>query len=254
MNTKILFFKTNLIDSLLNNQIIPSTEVVSVPAINLKDQQKSKVWRTTSVADQNVTFDFGAPVSISEFLMTSHNLTSGAVITILGNTSNSWGSPTFSQTVTWHRLMMIKRFAVQNLQWWRIRIQDAGNTAGFLEVGRMFLGSYYSPALNYSWDWQRILNDPSTKTRSLGGQESVNLKQHFRTYSINLSHENLTDMDAIESMFDEIGIGKDIFIAFDYDKYPNKETVYGKLTDPMKVNHFTPRYAQFPSINFQESL
>tara|TARA_R110000803_G_scaffold132534_1_gene199740 strand:- start:1777 stop:2604 length:828 start_codon:yes stop_codon:yes gene_type:complete len=92
--------------------ITPSTENTMLPAENLRSTSRSKPWRTTAAgASETLTIDLTSAKSVELFAFqqggeylsqhdspeAAHNL---GTIKIQGNASDSWGSPSISETIS----------------------------------------------------------------------------------------------------------------------------------------------------------
>lgn len=123
-----------------------SSEKPSLPAINLALSNRNKPWRSNgAVSGVTLTVDLGSALGVDAVALISSNLTNAATIGIAANSSNSWGAPPFSTTLTpWTAAntgVMLKFLAsTQTFRWWQITLTDAGNPDGFLQVGVVHLG------------------------------------------------------------------------------------------------------------------
>lgn len=78
--------------------VTASSEDTSYPGTNIKTPER-QLWpyRSLAVGSQNVVVDFGATTSMSYLQLFNVNVNT---LTIQGHASDSWGAPTFAQTVT----------------------------------------------------------------------------------------------------------------------------------------------------------
>lgn len=119
----------------------------------LIDGNPDTEWRTTGVSDENVVVDMDLPVNVKALVINEHNLTAGATITLEANATDAWGAPSYQQAVT-HATGKICMFLDESYQYWRLRIQDAGNADGYLRMAGLFLGDYFQPDGGHRFDWQ----------------------------------------------------------------------------------------------------
>ena len=90
-----------LYDNLVEDSTITfSTETYLYEAANIVDINTLKTWRSTSTT-ASVVFELSSADELDTVGIKNHNFTSGATIKIQANATDSWGAPTFSQTLTW---------------------------------------------------------------------------------------------------------------------------------------------------------
>lgn len=127
-----------------NITMTPSSENVAYPKANIYDTYGTQVFKFTGYTDENIVFDAGSgnTIQFNSMAIVNHNLTSAATITIQGNATDSWGTPSFSKTVTWREYMTYDFFAsTSNYRYARLRVQDATNTVP-IQIGYIMLGVY----------------------------------------------------------------------------------------------------------------
>ena len=97
------FFDTSL-------TLTATTEASDFPVENLQKHSRSFVWRSTSASAQRIVLDLGAtPPDIDSFAMFFNpindiQLTTSATVKLEANATDSWGSPSVSQTITIDRI------------------------------------------------------------------------------------------------------------------------------------------------------
>jgi hypothetical protein len=79
-------------------------------------------------------------------------------------------------------------------QYFRVEINDVGNTAGYIEIGRLGVWSGFSPTINAKWGVKHGSNDLSDLSFSLGGEMSYEKRRSRKT--ANMSFEWLPDSEA----------------------------------------------------------
>lgn len=144
-------FTPNLIDAAAVVQTKYS-EATAFPASNLRNPQRTKVWRSgTTAALEWTVFDLGSAQAVTACILLNHTLLAGdSLIKIQGNASDSWGAPSFSQTLTWSAGIIAATFASQSFRYWRLTYTKA--SAGVTrDLGRLFLGIYYTPTDPPDW-------------------------------------------------------------------------------------------------------
>jgi hypothetical protein len=113
---------------------------------NLQDTRLSKVWRSTGKASENIVFDMGSAFSATSIFLAGTNFPygTGITITIQANATNAWGSPSFSQALTFTAAstMPYALFAAQNYRYWRLVLAGDPTGVTYFEIGRVFIGNY----------------------------------------------------------------------------------------------------------------
>ncbi len=140
------------------------SEVATLPAVNLQNQQPKKVWRSASATDY-ITVTFGAPVAANMLALNGHNLSAGGVFRVrgAGTLANTAAAPlvdTGWQSVWpatgkpgdayWPRYLSALLWSNDALfQYWRVDIADPAVSQAYVEAGRLALGRYWQPTTNF---------------------------------------------------------------------------------------------------------
>lgn len=242
----VRFLEPNLTDSAT---LAASSEVATLPVANLAHPLRRKVWRTENADSvHTVTADFGAAESVSALALTSHNLTREAKIRLEGHASNSWGAPAFTTgwIDAWESLFgygqggygehgyggylldgeaegYIHTFVhfiapAQHFRWWRLTIDDIGNPDGYIEAGRLFLGSYFEPERGFGYDYQVYQADPSVVGYSLGQAPwSSAREKYFRVVLPFTIVETEEFYHRFGDMLRRVGTTRDLFLVLLHD-------------------------------------
>jgi len=142
-----------------------SSAVSTLPVANLQNMQPKKKWRSSGITAEYITFDMGSGgVACTGLALIGHNLTASATIRVRGKaTSDVTTSPTVDTTAVsawpatgkpsdlyWPQYFSWLSWASGGaLRYWRLDIADATNTAAYLEAGRVMLGAYWQPTINF---------------------------------------------------------------------------------------------------------
>lgn len=135
--------------------ITPSTENLAYPRAGLYDTYGTQVFKFTDYTDVNIVFDAGSgnTIDFNSCGIVNHNFTSSATITIEGNATDSWGTPSFQETITYREYLTYDFFSsTSSYRYARLRIQDATNTVP-LQIGYLMIGVYiqlpgFKPGVN----------------------------------------------------------------------------------------------------------
>ena len=201
-----------------------STENLSYPRTNLDDTDGHVPFKFEGYSDENIVFDAGSgnTFSIDAFGIVNHNLTSGATITLEGNATDVWTSPSFQQVITWRSGVIFQYLSsVQTYRFFRIRIQDSGNTEE-IKLGYISGGLYNEmPAIQSAYDISDEVQGSSYISAS--GAAGGSKKYKARVFYIVCNNITWTERGVLRTMNETNGdfqpmIGQ--FYAADYDEEP----------------------------------
>lgn len=192
-----------------------STAASGYPATNVQDKLRKRCWRTTDVSGETLTIDMGEAVYCNALALINHNLTCSGAITIEASNLASFATLLLDQDEdACHEIIgygeggygmagyggaipealrpiydpepvrVIYLDEAVAARYWRITLTDAGNSAGYLEVGRIFLCLYeeFSRLISYDSEYGGL--DESQSMRSLGGQLWIDRVPLVRTVNL----------------------------------------------------------------------
>lgn len=222
-----LFLYQNFIDAAT---LTASSASSTLPVNNLKNAQKTKVWRTGStIANEYVVIDFGAGMEISCVVILNHNFLPDEFVYIEGNATDSWGAPSFSQFFTWNLGPMVLFFAPQFFRYFRVRFTKttAGTTR---DIGRIFLGNSYGLTQNVSPDGLSLsLVDLSDTSKSSSGQSYSDIKSIHHEIDLNIKMMSNTQHELLKLIAKTVGTHTPFFISLDNDTRPSDWMFYVKF-------------------------
>jgi hypothetical protein len=154
---------------------------------NLKNPQLSAVTRSADVTGTKTIYaDLGSALPIQAISVCAHNLTKDAAITIRGYSDSgyttmvtgadtgsalAWPSGFTTQNVTDYPKNWTYCFSSsKTARYWKIEITDTTNAAGYIELGRLWLGeATFNPSLGISYGLSLGYESRDVITESLGG-------------------------------------------------------------------------------------
>lgn len=188
----------------------------TLPITNLQNRQVQKVARTAGVAlsDTVITADFGTAQSINCIALVVHNLSESAKVRITAASNSGFTSPEYQSPWIevwpaglinahlleweddnfWLGTMSAEQRAGYNapflhvlpapiyMRYWRIEIDDVGNPAGYVQVGRLFAAKSWQPQYNMAYGAALGFEDPSETVTSLGGAEYFDVRGRYRVH------------------------------------------------------------------------
>jgi hypothetical protein len=175
----------------------------------LYNRRPSKPFRFTAKAAQWIKADFTTPQLITHASIFNHNfiesgLSGGSDIRLQANNADAWGAPAYNQALTW-KLYSMYRHLSQTQRWWRLYVDDAGNTV-YPQVGELILGQHAE--FSNGWvqpEWGQGLNFTIAEAKTYFGQDWDYYLSHCQNFRLTI--RNLNDpstIDDVEQFFTDI--------------------------------------------------
>jgi len=207
-------------DTTLNNVVFSKGSwLAGHPLDNLQSPFMYKVARSTSASNEHTKFDvdLGGVRDVRVIAFPDHNLSKNATIRIRASgTANdfdtpiydsgtldiyeilyTWGSLYWGHPSLWYGKISSEDLAgyrqgwyevlstVVNARHWRFEITDTSNTDGFVQLSRLFIAPGWQPTdVNMSYGSNHGMDDPSKKTKSVGGTNYIDRRELYRTAQI----------------------------------------------------------------------
>lgn len=235
------FLHENLWDS---GTLTYSSQDSNFPASNTQHPWLSKTWRSTTViTEQWLKIYLGtSPAAVSVFIIKNHNLTSGATLRLQGNNIDDWTSVSYDATIAVNEDIIVHFLpSALSLSYWKISIFDNENSDGFLEIGRIYLGSYTSLSKNFTEGWRDYIDDKSLVAHSEGHQLSAIEREKIRHLFYLFRSITDSDKQTLEDIFFSKGLSKDLFICEDSD-YANEKAFYVRFASPLDHENIMTGY------------
>jgi hypothetical protein len=222
----------------------------AMPLANVLDPVIGNRARTINDALASTQFDIdlGTNRGVRVVALAGHNFSSAAVFRIRASTvagdfsaplhdsgwTGVWAGTYLSGSVPWESPLFWT--AVQTMtgldggqptlihllaeetgaRYWRIEINDQSNSDGYVEIGRLFLGSAFQPAANFNWGESIGYADDSTIDTAWSGAEYYDRRTVRRVAT--LQFDWLTDAEALERVLDMQrlqGVTREILFVWD---------------------------------------
>lgn len=222
---------SNLVD-FSATAITAGSEASDLPASNVQHPHRGKVYRTgTAAAAEWVKFNLGTAQAVQCVILLDHTLTSGdSTIRLQGNATDSWGSPSVDETLTFNAGTLAKFLsAAQTYQWWRIIFTKA--SAGVTrDIGRIFLGPFIECTKSFRYGSPEILPvDLSEADRSLGGQTFSDIKPTYDEIKGEFYWIDDAQGTELKALADSVGTHTPFFLSIDPTNKPYDLLYYGKF-------------------------
>ena len=192
-----------------------SSNTVLYPVQNVLDSRLTRQYRTDLATLAEIVYDLGSALSVNTIEIANHNVSSSfTVLKLQANTSNSWGSPAFEINLTWLIGIIVADFPTETYRYWRIVIDDATNTDGFIKVGRGWLGVGYNPlGISFNVNHRRL--SKSIKTVTPGGQTYLDKRYFYWLIKIKIPKITEEQHAKLVELFEIVDIGIPFFVTFD---------------------------------------
>ena len=178
--------------------------VVERGKANLLDNDRDTSWRSTGVASENITIDLGAAAQVTALCLLDHNLTSGATLTLKADaTGADWGSPDWSDSVTW-RSGIIILWLDQTYRYWRLEISDAGNSDGHVEIGGLILAGHFEPSKQFNLGNKTETAAQVAEAKSPAGLNRPVPKGRVKAWSIRFKGLDSDDVDDFDAWHNQV--------------------------------------------------
>lgn len=237
MTTK--FYIYNEVDSAT---ITATSQNLQFPIANLKDDRRTKVFRTNNPSDI-ILFDFGGFKPIDSFCMVGHTVNGFTLtgLTIQFNNTNVWTSPPVSIVVPidYENNIAIHQFATSS-PWRYARMVMTSTALGYCEVPKVFIGLSSSyPETDFSYPLQYQVNNLSTITKNRFGQKFIDEIATQKIIKGKIDYIPRENIDDFINFLSLISKTKPFFINFDNGQMSldiNKFNGYYYLADEPTLN------------------
>lgn len=241
--------------------------MASLPLTNLQDRVIAHVTRSSDLLLGSSKFDLnlGQPRWIGALALMGHNLSVTAKVRITGADSqanltaapaytsgwvNVWPTGAIPQDMLeweddnfWLGTLTAEQRAAYNtpfthtftrtsLQWWRVEIDDTGNPAGYVQLGRLFVSDLWAPTYNYSYGADLGLEDRTGAEESLGGVEYFDDQAKYRVVRLSLDWLSMDETYArVIEMQRMLGSKGELLVIPDADDATHgfRRTLVGRL-------------------------
>jgi len=229
---------TNLLDDLVLADFTPSGTATGFPITNVQEQRLSVRWRSVTPTAQSVIIDFGTAQTIDTAAILGHNISSSASsITVLTASDGSTWS-TIGTLV--HNADAMLVFASATNQYFQFSIDDPLNSDGYVEVGRLWLGSYVTISPSSLLDFRVVKRRSDMVTIGKNRQKYASPGVGWRRFEMSFPATGGSILSAIQTMFDTVGNHSSvIFTNFDteYADYPIVYPVYASIEGDLSFTH-----------------
>lgn len=206
------------------------------PITNLQNRYLSQKARTSNANSGStvITIDLGQALMIGVIALIANNLSISATIRIRGANNSGMTSPLYDSGATgiYEHTDYATSFAPVFARYWQIDIVDTTNADNYIEIGRLFIGQKFKPAINIDYGASIGIESRTSVAEALAGPEYFNDMENRRVWSGAWS--SLTDQEAYRQMLTIMKSGdvsaEVYFFEDDEDiEYQDLRWFYGRL-------------------------
>ncbi|MEW6613948.1 MAG: hypothetical protein AB1401_00530 [Thermodesulfobacteriota bacterium] len=170
----------------------------------LIDLDREYWYQSRSLDNPNtITVDLGSAKNIKACEIFDHNFSSVAVITLMANDADSWGSPSYSRVLTWND-EKIGVYLDETYRYWRLQVSNQTNPDGYIRVGELYLGSYMELSRNFELGRGQKTVASESSQRSKAGIERRELNYLQEVFGITFKDLVENDITLLLAMFKQL--------------------------------------------------
>lgn len=226
---------------------LSSPNVVSgLPLTNLQNVQPAKKCRWSSATPQYIDIDFGTPVAPNAMAWVGHNLTQAGMVraqfatTQAGVTAapavdtgwvSAWPAankplvrnwPAFTSLTTWSNDSAFR--------YGRAWMADGGSVLSYIEAGRLMVGRYWQPSINFDLAGTPLGFDPAdVQAKTPYGRQFTDRRTASPPRLFEIAFYALNKREALDGIYEiqrESGMWGDVVCALD----PGESTDFHRFT------------------------
>lgn len=171
----------------------------SYPLANLKNRYLSQKARSTNALTSStvIDIDLGAAQSIGVVALIAHNLSAGTATVRVQGSSSATQSPSLYDSAAqaaYAGADYAITFPPVAARYWRISIADTANAAGYVQLGRVFIGPRFKPTWGASFGAAVSVGSNSVMTQASGGDKFPRKRKTWRAWKVDCNF--LSDAEA----------------------------------------------------------
>jgi len=199
----------------------------------LNDTRLSRVGRSVDDAAQTFTFDLGSAKAVDYFFILEHNISDSATITIQGNATDVWTSPSVSETVNYNADYLYYAFSSsETYRYWRFYVSD-DNSDEYIEFSYAFIGDKLeAPGMSQAKVFNRKTNTSAQKSTS--GQLYADRRLPFKGKQITFPVATESECTAVDNFWDEVEIARPFILLVWENDLDIEPPLYCNLTKELE--------------------
>lgn len=246
----IKFYAYNLIDQ-PTTVLTPSEELAAYPISNLKDNRRTKKYRSSSNSI-TLTVDCINPQPVDSILLADDPLQGfnfNTPVLIEANATDNWTSPAFSTSLTTksdeHGIAYLELANPENYRYWRFTF----NSTLFVELSTLFLGKRIEfPNTGIEFGWSYVEEDNVKKQGNRYKQLFIDEINSQKLISASMRYLNKDEIEKIFEIYDYNRSIIPFFMRIDCDILNDKDRFSGYFRFDRRptIRNSAPSLYDFP--------
>lgn len=241
--TPIRYLDTNLADAAT---VTTTDAATDFPAIYLQATNRQLPWRSANVTGtKRITIAHGSSKQVKALALLDTNLTTGATGVLYSSSNGSdWtkvADLVLTRTIngTTAVLNPIVLWCDSTAAYHAVDLADASNPDGYIQVGRLFAGTYQEAAKNYVHPQDTGHEDLSQREDAINGTPHFNIKPQRRRLRVRFETPLVAQREQMEALIAAHGTHTQLFVHLAPDTTAHDRwCVYGRFGDPLpSFNH-----------------
>ena len=188
-----------------------------------------------------LTVDLGSVRGCLASVVSDHNISAAATVTLEGSDTGDWPTttPDYSSAFTGTEVgtTLCQFFAEEQRRYWRLVIEDTTNSAGYVEVGLWYVGSYFQPNKQHKGGHTLQREELSNVGYADHGAPFFDDKPTMKGWRL-LYHPVLdSDRSQFQTMLDYVKTSRQFFVSFDAAADEGDSTHYVFLPGGVNIRH-----------------
>lgn len=245
----------------------------TLPLTNLQNRILGKVARSSAATLASTKFDIDLTASKTTKIvaLVNHNMSLPATVRVRGSDDNTFATSIYDSgwVAVWPAVYTTLEVDWEEDNWWtgqytdeqrggytatyvlplstnvharywRIEIDDTANAAGYVQIGRVFIGAAWQPIINMSYGAAIGWETKTAVQEALGGAEYFQRRTPYRVQEIKLDW--MTVNEGLGNAFEiqrRAGIDAEVMWVFDPDDtiHALRRRYLGRLQELSKVQY-----------------
>jgi hypothetical protein len=216
------------------------------PVSNLQKLSTTDAWRSNNATGtKTIVFDLGSAKTVDTCVVVGDNynrVLTATTLLIEGNATDSWGSPSFSQSlvISANEAIASALFTDKSYRYWRI---SATHTGSYISFSKVFLANQFTYSDNgFDINFNFALSDLSKIRKNDIGKRFIDeIRNTVKSLSLSINTMNKTELDSFIAFVRYVGLHKPFVLFVD----ENQNIVTDK--------HLLTLYAMFDSVGSIDS-
>jgi hypothetical protein len=169
-------------------------------AAALLDTDRDTAWQAMGVAEESLTMDLGQSALIQALVLSDHNLSAQATATLIAADNAGFDAPSLSRSLSITTPHLV-HYLEHQARYWRLSLQDPGNTASGLSASTLYLGSIFQPSRMFSARYVRSLTAGRSTTSTDAGKTAGHATGLSQAWQVSFNGLTQDDMASLEEMY-----------------------------------------------------